>query len=69
MKMLEKYQCEYCRTEYREKCDCEQCEKNHKVKPKIKKIFYQSYKIDRSGYPTLINIEFENGETVSYKRG
>lgn len=69
MKTLEKYQCEYCHTEYREKSACERCEKNHKVKSKIKKTVYQSYEIDRSGYPMRINIEFENGETITYKRG
>ena len=69
MKTLEKYQCEYCHTEYHEKSACERCEKNHKVKPKIKKTIYQSYEMDRSGYPMRINIEFENGETITYKRG
>lgn len=69
MKELSKYQCEYCHAEYREKSACEQCEKNHKIKPKIKKSVYLSHEMDRSGYPTRINIEFENGETITYKRG
>lgn len=69
MKTLSKYQCEYCHTEYREKSVCEQCEKNHKVKPKIKMSIYQSFEMDRRGYPIRINIEFENGETITYKRG
>ena len=69
MKELSKYQCEYCHTEYRIKSDCERCEKNHKIKPKISKSVYQSYEMDKSGYPMRINIEFENGEVVTYKRG
>lgn len=69
MKELSKYQCEYCHTEYREKSACEKCEKNHKVKPKIKKTAYLSYEMDRGGYPMRIYIEFENGETITYKRG
>ena len=69
MKTLSKYQCEYCHTEYREKNACEQCEKNHKVKPKIKKNVFLCYEMDRSGYPTKINVEFENGEVITYKRG
>lgn len=69
MKELSKYQCEYCHTEYREKSACEQCEKNHKVKPKIKKSIYQPYEVCNSGYPLRINIEFENGAVITYRRG
>ena len=69
MKEVAKYQCEYCHTEYREKNKCVECEKNHKIKPKIKKSVFQPYEQDRSGYPMRINIEFENGEVITYKRG
>ena len=69
MKELSKYQCEYCHTEYREKSACEQCEKNHKVKPKIEKTVYQPHEMDRSGYPMRINIKFEDGKVITYKRG
>lgn len=68
MKTLSKYQCEYCHTEYREKSACEQCEKNHRKKPKIKKSVYLPYGMDGTGYPMRINIEFENGKIIAYKR-
>lgn len=68
MKELSKYQCEHCHTEYRNKSDCEVCEKNHKIKAKIKKCVYNPYGNDRSGYPIGINIEFENGDVVTYRR-
>lgn len=69
MKKLLKYQCEYCHTDYSEKTNCERCEKNHKVKLNIKKTVYLPYGMDGSGYPMQINVEFENGEVITYKRG
>ena len=42
---------------------------NTRVKPKTKKSIYQPYEICNSGYPLRINIEFENGEVITYKRG
>lgn len=68
MKESLKYQCEYCHTDYSEKTNCERCEKNHKVKLNIKKTVYLPYGMDCSGYPMRINIEFENGKTIAYKR-
>lgn len=68
MKELSKYQCEYCQTDYMKKIDCERCEKNHKVKLNIKKTVYLPYGMDVAGYPVRINIEFENGKTITYKR-
>ena len=68
MKELSKYQCEYCQTDYMKKIDCERCEKNHKVKLNIKETFYLPCGIDMAGYPVRINIEFENGKTITYKR-
>lgn len=69
MKEVAKYQCEYCHTEYREKNKCEECENNHKIKPKIDKKIYRAYNSEHSGYPYQINIKFENGEVIAYKRG
>lgn len=69
MKELLKYQCEHCHTDYSEKTNCERCEKNHKVKLNIKKTVYLPYGMDGSGYPMQINVEFENGEVITYKRG
>ena len=63
------YTCQFCNTDYADKEKAMECEKNHKIKPKIKKSVFQPYEQDRSGYPMRINIEFENGEVITYKRG
>ena len=68
MNELRKYQCEYCRTEYKDKHLCAECESNHKVKPKVKDKRYQALNTDKSGYPIDINIEFEDGKVIKYKR-
>lgn len=68
MKELSKYQCEYCKTEYSNKCDCAECEANHKGFARIKEKRYLPYKSDRSGYPIELNILFEDGKVIKYKR-
>lgn len=68
MKELSKYQCEYCKTEYRNKSDCMECEANHKTTTRIKEKKYLPYNNDRSGYPIDINIEFVDGKVIKYKR-
>lgn len=68
MKELSKYQCEYCKTEYMDKNQCMECENNHKIKPKIANMCYDSYNSDHSGYPIYFNVEFEDGETITYTR-
>lgn len=68
MKELSKYQCEYCNTEYAEKANAEQCENNHKINAKLKTKKYLSYNLDHSGYPISLNVEFENGKVITYKR-
>lgn len=69
MKEMVKYQCEYCCTEYKDKSKAEQCENNHKLKAKLKSKRYLPYESDRSGYPMSLNIEFEDGKVITYKRG
>ena len=68
MKELSKYQCEYCNTEYKDKSQAEKCENNHKIKPKLKDKRYSPYNQDHSGYPMTLNVEFEDGKTITYKR-
>lgn len=68
MKELSKYQCEYCKTEYKDKQKCVECENNHKVKLKVKDKRYLSINSDKSGYPMDVNIEFEDGKVIKYKR-
>lgn len=68
MKTSTRYQCEVCGTEYSDKNKCKQCEENHKKNLKIIGKKYVSFKGDNTGYPTRIEVEFENGEFVTYKR-
>ena len=68
MKESTKYQCEYCNTEYKDKNKCTECENNHKTRPEIESMRYASYKSDNSGYPIYLNVEFEDGEVITYRR-
>lgn len=68
MKTSTRYQCEFCGTEYSDKNKCKQCEENHKTNLKIVGKKYVSFKGDNIGYPTKIEVEFENGEIATYKR-
>lgn len=68
MKELSKYQCEICKTEYAHKCDCTECEANHKTRAKIKEKRYLPYHKDTCGYPIDLNVEFEDGKVIKYKR-
>ena len=68
MKTNTRYQCEFCGTEYSNKEKCEQCEKNHTKNLKIVGKEYVSFKSDNTGCPTRIEVEFENGEVLTYKR-
>lgn len=69
MKEVNKYICEVCNTEYKNKSDAADCEKNHKIKLKIKDKKYLPLNMDNSGYPLNINVEFEDGKVIKYKRG
>lgn len=68
MKELCKYKCEHCNTEYAEKNRAIECEENHKIKLKCKEKGYLPYHQDHSGYPLYVNIGFEDGKTIRYKR-
>lgn len=68
MKELSKYQCEYCNTEYKDKSVAEECESNHKIKLKVKNKKYLPLNLDNSGYPWKLDIEFDDGKIITYKR-
>lgn len=46
--------------------DKDKAERN--TEDNIKKTVYLPYGMDVAGYPVRINIEFENGKTITYKR-
>lgn len=68
MKKIEKYRCEICKTEYSDKTDCLQCEKNHKTPVEITDTRYLPYSQNQNGYPVLVTIKFNDGKTVIFKR-
>lgn len=68
MKVLSKYKCEFCNTEYVFEKEALNCEKSHKIKGKIKSRMYIPVSMDESGYPITISVEFEDGAIVKYKR-
>ena len=68
MKELILYTCEFCGTNYSDKCRCEKCEKGHKVPKKIHREKYFSIEQDDKGYPAAVDIEMDNGDIVRYKR-
>lgn len=68
MKEVKKYICEVCGTEYNEKQKCAQCEKSHKKIGNIKKARYLNVSQNAQGYPITVDIEFEDGCVVTYKR-
>ena len=69
MKEQKLYMCEFCNTQYKDKNDALKCEQNHKTPKKIKESKYHEAKdAPNGGYPDRIRIEFDNGETIWYKR-
>lgn len=68
MKEVTRYICEICNTEYNNRFQCDDCEKSHKITAKIKKAHYISIDKDYKGYPQKIDVEFEDGKILKYKR-
>lgn len=68
MKELKLYQCEICKTQYKDKAECEKCEKSHIKPKKITETMYLNFKDDNTGYPVSITVEMEDGFTITYKR-
>lgn len=69
MKEIKHYICEICNTEYNSKGACERCEESHKKTAKIVKAHYISVTQNQKGYPQKIDVQFEDGEILTYKRG
>lgn len=69
MKEQKMYVCEFCNTQYENKNDALKCEQNHKTPKKVKELRYREAKdAPDGGYPSRIQIEFNNGKTVWYKK-
>lgn len=68
MKVIEKYRCEVCHTEYSDKRKAEACEKCHKKPVKISGARYLSMGQNGTGYPVIITVKMSDGKEVTYKR-
>ena len=69
MKELKLYTCEFCGTNYSQKRVCEECEKSHLIAKTIKRQRYVPMKNNQKGHPISIDVQFDNGDIVTYKRG
>ena len=68
MKERKIYQCEICATVYKERSECEKCEKSHKIKAAIVNARYLGYKQNEKGFPHTVELEFSDGSRAWYKR-
>ena len=68
MKKIDLYQCEICGTQFKNKEDCEKCEKIHEKELRIIKSHYLPFTRDKSGMPTTITLIGPDGKNYTYKR-
>lgn len=69
MKIVEKYKCDVCGTEYKDRKDATECENGHKKAKKIIKQVHQPHNLNMSGYPLKLEVEMSDGTKLMYKRG
>jgi predicted ATP-dependent serine protease len=62
-KVIEKFGCEVCGSEYDKKGDAEDCEKHHAVPEKVHSAEFNP----RIEYPNKVVIRFKNGQTRKYR--
>lgn len=68
MKIVERYICEACGTEYTDKERCAECEDWHIRPVKIEGMQHVPVNRDAQGYPLSIQVRMEDGKTVEYER-
>lgn len=68
MKVIEKYRCEVCQTEYNDRKQAEACEKSHKQPIEIIRVRHLSMGQNGTGYPITVTIKMSDGKEVVYKR-
>ena len=68
MRVMTKYICEFCGTEYADKNTAAECEKNHKTVSRIKNMTYKPIRMLPNGYPIKIEVEMEDGKVIEFKR-
>lgn len=68
MRKIERYVCEMCGTEYKDKLSAEKCEKCHKNAVAIIRSRYVSQSQNGAGYPVAVEIQMSDGTFQTYKR-
>lgn len=68
MKEQKLYVCEFCNTQYKDKQSALNCEKNHHTPKTIRQSQYHAVKCSQDGYPDRIEIVFDDGKALWYKR-
>lgn len=68
MKSKTLYVCELCHTDYSEKANALDCERNHKTDLKIVSQRFLPYTTDKSGLPRAIVVQDSKGNQFVYKR-
>ena len=68
MKEQTLYICEICGTQYKNKKSALDCEKNHHVPIQVRQSYCHFGKCLQDGYPDRIEIVFDDGEILTYKR-
>jgi hypothetical protein len=68
MKEQTLYICEFCNTQYKSKQAALDCEKYHHTAKTMRQPQYHAAKCSQDGYPDRIEIVFDDGKTIWYKR-
>lgn len=68
MKVVQKYRCEVCHTEYAAEKAALDCEKSHKLPQSIVKARHLSMGQNGTGYPVAIIVRMSDGTEQTYKR-
>lgn len=68
MKEQKIYVCDFCGTQYKDKQKALYCEKFHHSPRNFKNSKYHAASCPGGGYPDYIEIEFDDGKVIRYKR-
>ena len=67
MKSLHLYVCEYCGTQYKDKDECQKCEKGHKAALEVHDMRFHACK-DVINYPDKVELKMSDGKMIWYHR-
>lgn len=62
------YMCEFCKTQFKNEKDALNCEKNHHTPKIMRQPQYHQALCSNDGYPDRIEVVFDDGKPIWYKR-